>query len=44
MKKVFAFVLAAMTFMSANAGNQRATGMTMVDGFQLGLGIGVPGW
>ena len=44
MKKVFAFVLAAMTFMSANAGNQRATGMTMVDGFKLGLGIGVPGW
>ncbi len=44
MKKVFAFVLAAMTFLSANAGNQRATGMTMVDGFKLGLGIGVPGW
>jgi hypothetical protein len=44
MKKVFAFVLAAMTFMSANAGNQRATGMTMVDGFKLGLGIGAPGW
>ncbi|MBP5704099.1 MAG: hypothetical protein J6X12_05290 [Paludibacteraceae bacterium] len=44
MKKVFAFVLAAMTFVSANAGNQRATGMTMVDGFKLGLGIGVPGW
>lgn len=44
MKKVLAFALAAMTFMSANAGKHRATGMTMVDGFKLGLGVGTPGW
>lgn len=44
MKKVIAFALAAMSFLSANAGNQRATGMTMVDGFKLGVGIGAPGW
>jgi len=44
MKKILAFVLAVITFMSANAGNQRATGMTMVDGFKLGVGVGTPAW
>lgn len=46
MKKVLAFALAAMSFLSANAGNLRATGMTMVEkgGFTLGVGIGTPGY
>ena len=46
MKKFFALLFAAFTCFAAQAGDLRATGMTMVDkgGFTLGIGVGTPGY